>query len=507
MNSSKTKIFIIVILFLMISKVNSQENGIYNILDFGAIGNGQKINTEMIQQAIDECSINGGKVLIPPGKYVTGSLILRSNVTIEISKGCVLLGSINLDDYDEHIPNLESYNDIFLRYSLFYAERQENIAIIGEGIIDGQGASFVRTTKEKPQRYMNRPFGIRFVECKNVLIKGIEMRNSAMWMQQYLACEYLTISGIKVYNHANYNNDMMDIDGCKNVIISDCFGDTDDDAITLKSTSNRITENVTITNCIVSSHCNAIKFGTESIGGFKNITISNIVVKPSESKTKIYGYHAGISGITLGMVDGGILDGVLIDNIRIVGPQVPIYLRLGNRGRTIRDGMEKPSVGVFQNVSISNIIATNTGPIGCSITGIPNYPIKNISLSNISIEFKGGIIMPVELNVPEMEDHYPESTMFGNLPSYGLFIRHVEGISLNNLKFSLEQNDTRYAIVLDDVNKIKMKNISIDFNYSEKAVVSINNTKNSLIEKPVIYGGKEIYFESKEFDDSLKIKD
>lgn len=500
------KTIIAVLIFLIVPNLYSAEDGVFNIVKYGAVNDGKFLNTEIIQEVIDECSVKGGKVIVPSGKFLTGSLTLKNNVTIELLKGALLLGSTNLADYEEHIPELKSYNDIFLKHSLFYAERANNISIIGEGIIDGQGAAFVRTTKEKPQRYMNRPFIIRFVECKNVNIEGIQMQNSAMWMQQYLACEFLTIKGIKVYNHANYNNDMIDIDGCKNVIISDCFGDTDDDGITLKSTSERITENVTITNCIISSHCNAIKLGTESIGGFKNITISNIVVKPSESKTKIYGRHSGISGITLGLVDGGILDGVLINNVRIDGPQIPIYMRLGNRGRTIRTGMEKSDVGVFQNVKISNIIATNTGQYGCSISGIPNYPIKNVSLSNISIQFKGGITEEISPEVPELEDHYPESTMFGNLPSYGIFIRHVEGISVENIHFGLDEKDLRYAIFIDDVNKLKMKNNSFDFNYSKRPVFKLVRVTNALIETPFVFEGNKIPLLSNSFDDTVIIK-
>lgn len=495
-----------VLIFLIYPNIFFGEGGAVNIVKFGAIGDGDFLNTNIIQRAIDECSLKGGKVIVPPGKYLTGSLNLKNNVTIELLKGAVLLGSTNLADYEEHIPKLKSYNDIFLRHSLFYAERVENISIIGEGIIDGQGSYFVRTTKEKPQRYMNRPFIIRFIECKNVKIEGIQMQNSAMWMQQYLACEFLTIRGIKVYNHANYNNDMIDIDGCKNVIISDCFGDTDDDGITLKSTSERITENVTITNCVISSHCNAIKFGTESVGGFKNITISNIVVKPSESKTKIYGQHSGISGITMGLVDGGILDGVLINNIRIDGPQVPIYLRLGNRGRAISAEMDKPEVGTFQNVKISNIIATNTGQYGCSVTGIPNFPIKNVSLSNISIQFKGGITKQISMEVPELEDYYPESNMFGNLPSYGFYFRHVEGLILDNISLGLDEKDSRYAIMFNDVNKLKMQNISIDHNYSEESVYKLNKVTNSQIEEPTVFNGNIIPLDRANLDSTVKIK-
>ena len=447
--------WIVFALLLFLVNITAQTNGLFNVTDFGAIGDGNRINTKEIQHAIDKASEKGGVVLIPPGKFVTGSLELKSNVTINVMKGATILGSTDLTDYEEHIPELKSYNDVFLRYSLFYAEKQSNISIIGKGTIDGQGSAFKRKTKKKPERYMNRPYVIRFVECDHVTVEGVTMRNSAMWMQQYLACEYLTIRGITVYNHANYNNDMMDIDGCKNVIISDCFGDTDDDGITLKSTSDRITENVTITNCVVSSHCNAIKMGTESIGGFKNITISSIVVKPSESKTKIYGFHGGISGITLGLVDGGILDGVLIDNIRIDGPQVPIYLRLGNRGRTIRKNMPKPPVGIFRNVTINNVIATNTGQIGCSITGLKGHPIENVSLSNIQITFKGGITEKVDPNVPELEEHYPESNMYGILPAYGFYVRHVNNITFSNIDLRLENKDIRADFLFEDVSELK----------------------------------------------------
>lgn len=449
----RTVFLIIGILFAV--NLNAQTNGIFNITDLGAVGDGNKINTLEIQKAIDKASENDGVVLIPPGKFVTGSLELKSNVTINIMKGSTILGSTDIADYKEHIPGLKSYNDIFLRYSLFYAEKAENISIKGEGTINGRGSAFPRKTKKKPERYMNRPYVIRFVECNNVTIEGISMRNSAMWMQQYLACKYLTIRGINVYNHANYNNDMMDIDGCRNVIISDCFGDTDDDGITIKSTSDRITENVTITNCVISSHCNAIKMGTESIGGFRNVTISNIVVKPSESKTKIYGFHGGISGITLGLVDGGILEGVLINNIRIDGPQVPIYLRLGNRGRTIRNDMKKPPVGVFKNVSINNVIATNTGQIGCSITGLKDYPIENVTLSNIQITFKGGVTEKIDPKVPELEDHYPESNMYGILPAYGFFVRHVNNITFSNVELRLENKDIRPDYIFEDVKDLK----------------------------------------------------
>ncbi|MCB9206412.1 MAG: hypothetical protein H6611_03685 [Ignavibacteriales bacterium] len=185
------------------------------------------------------------------------------------------------------------------------------------------------------------------------------------------------------------------------------------------------------------------------------------------------------------MVDGGILDGVIINNIKIDGPQVPIYLRLGNRGRTIREDMSKPDVGIFQNVIISNVIATNTGQIGCSITGLKNHPIKNISLSNISINIKGGITEEISLDIPELEDHYPESNMFGILPSYGFYFRHVENLKVDNVNFSLEEDDSRYTFIFEDINCVNVSDIVVRNKKNEKNSYFIRNIQHSEIENPM----------------------
>lgn len=476
------KLILLFILIIFI-KTEAQTNTFFNVRDYGAIGDGIKLDTDAVRKAVADCTVKGGTVLFPPGKYLIGSVKLESNVEIYVQRGALILGSTNINDYEEFTPQLKSYNDYFLKHSIFYAEKAENISIRGEGTIDGQGASFIITTNEKPDRYKNRPFVIRFVECKNVKIENITLQNSAMWMQQYLACENLFIKGIKVYNHANKNNDMIDIDGCKNVVISDCIGDTDDDALTLKSTSERITENVTITNCVLSSHCNAIKMGTESTGGFRNITISNIVVKPSESPTKIYGFHSGISGITLGMVDGGILEGVTISNIRIDGPQVPIYMRLGNRARKHHDDAPQPGAGIFRDVNISDVIATNIqSNIGSSITGIPGHYIKNVSLNNIKIEHAGGGTKEdAEKTIEELEDHYPESTKWGTLPAYGFYVRHAENITFNNVELTYKNEDVRPAMIFDDAHNINLYNLRAETDLKSEAVLKFSNSSDVTI--------------------------
>ena len=449
------------VLLLSLNACNRSSG--YNITRFGATGDGETLSTEAIQSAIDACSESGGgTVIFPPGTYLSGTLMLRDHVNLHLHEGATLLGSTKPEDYPKMKTLLRSYYEEIVLQSLIFGEDLSHVSITGKGTIDGQGAAFVVSTKKKPDRYFDRPHIIRMIACKNVHIRDINMQNSAMWMQHYLACENLRVTGIKVYNHANQNNDMIDIDGCRNVIISDCYGDTDDDALTFKSTSEHACENITVTNCILSSHCNAIKCGTESTGGFKNFTISNCVIKPSDDKEPIFGKPAGISGISLEIVDGGVMEGITISNISMDGPEVPIFIRLGNRARKHMPEAETPPVGQLSNVLISQVIARNTGNTGCTITGIPGYPVRNIKLSNMILEFAGGVNDSVDpADVPELEDLYPEATMFGLLPAYAFFIRHAEDISLSDIKVKTLDPDVRKPIISQDVSGLTSTNAPI----------------------------------------------
>lgn len=458
--------------FVGIGSVFSKE---YNVLQFGASGSGDQLDTEYIQKAIDQASIAGGIVIFPAGTYLTGTLYLKSNVTIRIQKGATILGSTDLDQYPENLPDYTFFRKGIIKRALIYAEKVENIAIEGAGTVDGQGFAFEEPTDKKINSYSVRPYIIWMIQCKKVKVDGIKLQNSALWMQHYLACENLYIHNIEVYNHSNKNNDMMDIDGCKDVIISDCRGDTDDDGITLKSTHAQPNENITITNCILSSHCNAIKCGTESNAGFKNITISNCVIRPSEDREVIYGKPDGISGISLEVVDGAEMKGVNISNIVMDGPAVPLFVRLGNRARGYDNSLPKPEIGSIQDVMISNITAYRAQAFGSSITGIPDHPVKNITMENVRIYYSGGGSKEEGSKlVDDRVKSYPEATMFGNLPAFGLYIRHAENINLSNIEFYLEEKDERSPIILDDVKQGKFTGIRSDISEDVAFIKGIN---------------------------------
>lgn len=468
---------IILIACTMSLQVNASD---FIITDFGAVPDGETVCTQAIQAAINQSAQANGKVIIPAGDFVTGTLFLKDNTTLVLEKNARLLGSKQLTDYPKVKVDFRFWGDEWTCQSLVIAHNVSNITIEGQGTIDGRGSSFPTTTKKKPDRYRNRPYLLWIAECKGVTVRDIELRNSAMWMQSYIRCERLRIDGIKVYNQSNKNNDLMDIDGCKDVIITKVIGDSDDDGITFKSTTDRISENIIVSDCIISSHCNALKFGTETTAGFRNVTVTNCVIRESQVKNALTGYAEGICGIALEIVDGGIMENIAISNIVIDGPRVPFFIRLGNRARKHYKEAPTPPIGSIRNISLSNIVARASTPIGCSITGIPEGKVNDITLSNCRFICTGGIQEDLsDKNVEELRELYPESTMFGTLPAYGLYVRHVNNINVNGVSFTLESPDVRPAIICDDVNGGKLYNIFTD---NEKTKKDIRILKNSSVD-------------------------
>ena len=249
----------------------------YDVRDFGARGDGVSLDTKAIQAAVDRCTQTGGRVVLSGGDFLSGTIYMKDNVTLVVERGARLLGSTNVADYPHNRLDFRFYGDTWVYQSLIFAHNVKHIGIEGGGVIDGQGGSpaFAKTTTKKPDRYRDRPYLFWIAGCEDVVVRDVRLQNSAMWMQSYIRCDRLRIENITIFNHSNKNNDMIDIDGCRDVVIRGVIGDTDDDGITFKSTCDRISENITVSDCILSSHCNALKFGTETTAGFRNVTITN----------------------------------------------------------------------------------------------------------------------------------------------------------------------------------------------------------------------------------------
>lgn len=456
------------LIFLLLLAVHFCFADDINIIDAGAVPDSKTLNTEIIQHAIDKVAESGGgKVIVPPGKFLTSSLVLKTGVTIEVQKGATLLGSKNIDDYPKIQPDFVALRTIQPTSQLIFAEGQTNIGITGSGTIDGQGAAF-SSELEGDEPGITRPHLVQLINCKNIKIEDVHMLNSGGWMQHYLACENLQIRGVTAYNHCNKNNDGIDLDGCKNAVVTDCIVDSDDDGIVLKSTSPAICEDIVVSNCVVKSHCNALKLGTESTGGFQNIVITNCTVSPSADKTPIYGTVRGQSAISVEMVDGGLLEQVNISNITVAETDCPIFVRLGNRARKHAPQAPEPGIGTLRNVNISNVIATTSSKTASNITGIPDAYAVNISLNNILItSLTDGTAEDAAIEVPEKDKGYPTAAMFGRvLPASGFFVRHVKNITFNNVQLFIKGDDVRPAYIFNDV-------------------------KDALIQYPVIYSVKD----------------
>jgi len=437
----------------------------YNVLNFGAKGDGLTKDTRAVQSAIDSCFAHGGgTVCFPSGIYLCGSLHLRSNIALYLDHGSVIRMSKDNEDFDPYekldFKNAGDKETSFFHYALLCGEDLEHIAILGTGIVDGN-----RIKRGGP-----KPIALK--RCSQVIIRDITLKNAPNYNISMLGTDFVNISGVTILN--GYS-DGIDPDGCKNVRISDCYIDSFDDAIVPKASYSlgylRSVENLTVTNCILASNCNAFKFGTESGGGFKNVTVSNCTViarkvgKPADA------------GIALESVDGAEIEGVTITNISMASIISPIFLRLGNRGRD----MATPKPGYLRNVLISHITATGATQASL-ITGIPGYPIENITIDHLLIAYKGGGSFKGDIeSVPELIKEYPDSDMFGAIPSWGFYVRHAKNLKLQDIDLTLEHPEKRNAFIFEDVAQLWIRAVTASRSEEAPAILHFKDVKQVVI--------------------------
>jgi len=437
--------------------------GIYDVKAFGARGDGKTLDTEAVQQAIEQASAHGGgKVRCPAGAYPCLSIHLRSNIALYLDQGASLIAADPgaMTGYDPPEPNqwdaFQDFGHSHWHNSLIWGEQVENVSILGPGLIWGRGLT---RNDDVPKGGGNKSISLKL--CRNVIIKDLSMLHGGHFAILATGVDNLTIDNLKI----DTNRDGIDIDCCRNVRVSNCSVNSPfDDGICPKSSYAlgfpRATENLTITNCQVSGYdegtflngtykreyqkfshgspTGRIKFGTESNGGFKNIAISNCVFDYSR-------------GLALETVDGGLLEDVTITNITMRDISgAPIFMRLGNRARGPKGSTP---VGALRRVIISNVVVYNADPKYSSIiSGIPRHPIEDLTLSNIRIYCRGGGTKEqAALDPAEKEKDYPEPYMFGEMPAYGFFIRHVQGLEMSDVDVALMSPDQRPAFVLDGV--------------------------------------------------------
>ncbi len=464
-----------------------QRNSDYNVKDYGAKGDGQTSDTNAINDTIAAAAkAGGGRVYFPSGTYLTGSIHLKSNVSLYLEQAAVLEAISDSGSYDPAEPfsgkQYQDFGHSHWHNSLIWGEDLQNISILGPGMIYGKGLLRNVAKNASEKGLGNKSIALK--NCRNVILKDFIIKHGGWFGILATGVDNFTIDNLKI----DTNRDGMDIDACRNVRVSNCSVNSPyDDAICPKSSYAlgyaRSTEDVTITNCMVSGFqegtlldgtfkpytdkersnpTGRIKFGTESNGGFKNITISNCVFNHCR-------------GLALETVDGALLEDVSISNItmRNVG-NAPIFMRLGSRMR----GPSSIPIGQIRRVNIDNVVVSNAdNKTGVLISGIPNHPIKDIKISNVRIEYEGGGTKEdAGIEPPEKADGYPEPGMFGKMPSYGFYLRHVEGIEITNVKLSYQKDDARPAFVLHDVKDADFRFIKVQRGPNSHAF-SLNNVE------------------------------
>ena len=397
------KILFFFCLSLLTSPVLATANGIFNVRDYGAVGNGTHLDTAAINRAITACAeVGGGTVLLPPGRYLSGTITLHSHVAFQISGGATLLASENPADYPVQQDVWASGAKVYA--PLIDADHAQNITLTGRGTIDGQGAIWwhrldlyapkkgmpgARTAAERAQASMvaryGRPQLVRLVRCQGIVIQDLTFKNSPEWNIHPLFCSDVRVQGVTITAPPqSHNTDGIDPESCRNVLISDCRIDNGDDCITLKSGKDalgrrmgRPDEDITITNCIMQHGHGGVTIGSEMSGGVHNVTVTNCV------------FDGTVAGIRIKSERGrgGVVSGLTYSNIVMQNVPTPIIITTFYTGKDTPSDVFPVNAGTprIYDILISNITARGCQNAG-SVTGLREMPVSDITLTNVHLQ-------------------------------------------------------------------------------------------------------------------------
>jgi polygalacturonase len=476
----------------------SPGNGTFNVRQFGATGDGSTVDTPAINRAIEAVGAAGGGTLVfPAGTYVCFTIRLKSAVDLFLSRGCTILAADSPKPgetagyrggtYDSAEPNqpwepYQDYGHNHWRNSLFYAEGQHDFAVLGPGLIHGRGLSHGSRLTDRRGDYEpfqaeqpgvgNKTFA--FKNCRNVLLRDFSVLKGGHFVLLATGVDNMTLDNLLV----DTDRDGFDLDCCRNVRVSNCTVNSPwDDAICPKSSyalgHARFTDNITIANNYVTGayelgsvlagawklfaedapvpRNGRIKCGTESNGGFRNLAITGNVIE-------------GCKGFALETSDGGYFEDVAItgNTMRDI-VDAPLFLRLNRRNRNPRETLRQ---GRMRRILISNLVSYNSAASTASLfSGIPSNRIEDVKLSNCYFGHRG---LPARIGsgpnakpmpdwhtiqVPEIEDAYPELLRFGPTPSNAFFIRHLERLEMSHVEVAPSDSDPRPAVWLEDVRR------------------------------------------------------
>jgi hypothetical protein len=420
----------------------------YNILDFGAVGDGRTNDAAAVQQAIDRCSqAGGGRVIIPAGRvFLSGPFQLKSHVDLHLEPNAVLQASTNESLYTE-TPFRNNYSEGSLWIS---ARQQENIAITGLGRINGQGRVFMES--EEPTHYNYkmvdgvdmRPHLLTLIGCRNITIRDVTFEDAAYWCIHPAGCTDVLIQGVRVNNSLRVRNcDGIDIDHCRNVRISDCYIRSADDCICIKNRRDfdeyGPCENITVTGCALTSTSCAIKLGSENMADMRNIIFDSCVI------------HATNRGLGIQNRDEGNIENVIFSNIIIQGrlfadvwwgKSEPIYVTAFKRAPGTRfrfpAGASEGRVGRVKNIRFINILCQSEN--GVYVSGCDDSRIEDVLFENVRVEinkvstYQGGLYDRRPCDVPGLIERR----------SAGFYLNQADEVTVRNCKVVWGHNRPDY---------------------------------------------------------------
>lgn len=453
---NKFKVFSILFLIFFFQQLFAKE---YNVLDFGAKGDGVTKDTKAVQAAIDMCTKEGGgKVIIPGGKnVVVGTIFLKDFVTLYIENGGVLLGSPDIADYPTGTHKNTYKNETHMDKCLIFANEAKSFAIDGYGTIDGNG--YTKNFNGKT----GRPMLIRFLNCNNIHLRNVTIQNPAAWTSAWLYCNEIVVDGIKIHSRSNNNGDGLDFDGCTNVRVSNCSFDNSDDSICLQTSNpDKPCKDIVISNCIFETKWGGMRIGLASRGDFDRVCVTNCTFKNIKD-----------SGLKIQMNEGGEMKNMSFTNLVMSNVPRPIFMTFCQQRAGVDTPMEMAPMKSMHNFIFSNIIVDNSELDKNSaffITGLPGHDIGNIILKDIQFTVSGGGTKEdadkkeiKEYTLDVLKEWWPEFSLVGTLPASGFYLRHVKGLTVDNVHIFTVAADARKPVIMSDVKSLNVSDVFCNY--------------------------------------------